>query len=203
MVEEMVLSLMLTDFSRWLCSGWIKVRAIYLFLMKPTPYGMPDCSGIAEGGVQAGVRHADDHVRLNGVLQRQKGARRAARAGVDAAAVYDGVRTGKVDVLKDAQRAGRTGRSGAVMLRRPPLSADHDLAGTHVPHELCTDAVQRAALGGKDPAVCPAAPMQSGRKPWGSRTAISLLGRHDDQRVRALDPVHGGSRPPPRWRPRA
>ena len=43
MVEEIVLSLMLTDFSRWLCSGWIKVRAIYLFLMKPTPYGMPDC----------------------------------------------------------------------------------------------------------------------------------------------------------------
>ena len=107
--------------------------------------------GIAKGGVQAGVRNADDHVRLNGVLQRQKGPGALPR-GVDAAAVYDGVRTGEVDVLKDAQRAGALAAMGGYAAQAA-LVRDDDLAGTHVPHELCTDAVQRAALGGKDPAV--------------------------------------------------
>ena len=31
--------------------------------------------GVAEGGVQAGVRHADDHIGLHGVLLRQEAAR--------------------------------------------------------------------------------------------------------------------------------
>lgn len=145
--------------------------------------------GIAEGGVQAGVRNADDHVRLNGVLQRQKGSGALPR-GVDAAAVYDGVRTGEVDVLKDAQRAGALAAMGGYAAQAA-LVRDDDLAGTHVPHELCTDAVQRAALGGKDPAV--SQPSDAERpETVGIPDGDQLLGRHDDQRVRAFDPVHGG-----------
>ena len=41
--ERMGFSLMLTSFSRMAWVGEMNVRPMYLFLMKPMPYGMPLC----------------------------------------------------------------------------------------------------------------------------------------------------------------
>ena len=134
--------------------------------------------GIAEGSIKAGVRNAYDHVRLNGMLQCQKGSGALPR-GVDAAAVYDGVRAGEVNVFKDAQRAGALAAVGGYAAQTA-LVRDDDLTGAYVPHELCADAVQRAALGGKDPAV--SQPSDAERpEAMGIPDGDQLLGRHNDQ----------------------
>ena len=61
--------------------------------------------GITQGGVQAGIRRADDDVGLDGMLLRQETA--GLQAGLmDAGALDDGIRAGKVDVLEHAHRVG-------------------------------------------------------------------------------------------------
>ena len=58
--------------------------------------------GVAQRGVQAGIWHANHHVRLHRVFQRQKSAGTAACA-VHAGTVYDRIRPGKIDEFKHAQ----------------------------------------------------------------------------------------------------
>ena len=61
-------------------------------------------AGVADGGVQAAVGHADDDVRLDGMLQSQEGS--GPQTGlVDTGAVHHRVGPGEVDKLKDAQAA--------------------------------------------------------------------------------------------------
>ena len=74
--------------------GWMKVRPIYLLFTKPTPW-VCRSAGIAEGGVEAGVRHADDDVRPGRGNSSARNAPGALPCRVDAAAIYDGVRRAK------------------------------------------------------------------------------------------------------------
>ncbi len=66
------LSLMRTAFSR--CLGGLDEGAADVpVLDKADPIGDAGLAGIAQGRIQTGVGHADDHVRLDRVLQGQEG----------------------------------------------------------------------------------------------------------------------------------
>ena len=106
---------------------------------------------IALRGRQARVGHADDQVGLDGLLVCQLTTHVIA-AGVNALAVHDGVGAGKVDLLKDA--VGGLFGGGHALLGHEALGADaQNLAGTDVADVLGAHDVERAGLGGNDPAA--------------------------------------------------
>ena len=87
--------------------------------------------------------------------------------------VDDGVRTGKVNVLEYA-RGGLT-LDTAVHGAQLTVFDNADLTGFYIADELCTERVQSAGLGSENVAVV-VQQADSGRKPCGSRAAISLRG---------------------------
>ena len=102
-------------------------------------------------GRQAGVRHADDQVGLDGLLMCQL-TTHVVTAGVDALAVHDGIGAGEVDLLKDA--VSRLFGSGHTLLGHKALGADaQNLTGTDVADVLGAHNVERTSLGGDDPAA--------------------------------------------------
>ena len=106
--------------------------------------------GVSLGGGQAGVGRADDHVGFNGALERQF-ATHIVAAGIDGLAIHDGIGTGEVHLLEDAVGALLGGRD--TLLGHETLGADaQDLAGTDIAHVLGANDVERAGLGGNDPA---------------------------------------------------
>ena len=145
--------------------------------------------GVTQGGVQAGIRRADDDVGLDGMLLRQETA--GLQAGLmDAGALDDGIRAGKVDVLEHAHRVGG---GAAVILdaAQTVVVSDDDLTGLDVPYEFGADGVQGAALAGKGPAGTIGQLADAQRAEAVGVTGGDQLGMgHDDQRIRALDVVH-------------
>src|SRR5699024_5716337 len=115
-------------------AGLDEGAADVLALHEAHAVGSAALASAAQGRVDAGVRHADDDVGLNGVLQGQEGARALARR-VYAAAVYDGVRAREVDELEDALARGLPAVA-AVALKAPVGDGDY-LARLHVAQELC------------------------------------------------------------------
>ena len=100
---------------------------------------------------QTGVGYADDQVGLDGLLMCQL-TTHVITAGVDALAVHDGVGASKVNLLKDAV-SGLFG-SGHTLLGYQALGTDtQDLAGTDIAHVLGAHDIERASLGGNDPAT--------------------------------------------------
>ena len=99
--------------------------------------------GIAQGGVQAAVRHADDNIRVYRVLLRQ--VRTGPHSGVlHRHALNHTVRPSKIDVLKHTNVAwsAAMGGNGAYA-----FLADHnDLAGSNIPHKVSADGIQRTTL---------------------------------------------------------
>jgi len=145
--------------------------------------------GIAHGGVQPGIRHADDHVRGHGMPLRQARPR-PDPGGVDVHPVDDGVRPGKIDILKDTGTL--FGLSAVVADAAHAVSVEHqDLAGQQVAHEFCLQGVQRAALGGDDVAPVGGLAVTERAEPVLVPHGDELGRGHDDEGVRALDPVHG------------
>ena len=104
--------------------------------------------------VQTGIRHADHHVRLHGMLQREERASAQPR-GVHRASVDDGVRTREVDVFEHAGGLGLLSHMGAVGAQAV-LIHYHDLARLYVADEGRADAVQRAGCS-RPPYRCTAA----------------------------------------------
>ena len=146
--------------------------------------------GVAEGGVEAGVRHTDDHIGLHGVLLRQEAA--CLLAGlVDRAALDDAVRAGEVDVLEDAHLGVLP---AAVILDAAQLAGagvgHDDLAGLHIPQKRSTGRIQRTALAGED--VAAAGQRTDAQRPVAARVTHcdELGGRHDDEAVGTLQHIH-------------
>ena len=123
----MGLSLMLTSFSRIVCVGEMKRAADVLIFDKADAVGDAGLARVADGCIKAGIRHADDDVRLHGMLEREERACALARH-VDAAAVDHGVGAGEVDELEDAQPLRRFAAVGSCRSVTPFLSDDDDLA---------------------------------------------------------------------------
>ena len=104
--------------------------------------------GIADGGVKAGVRNADNNVRLNGMLQGEESAC-SDPCRVNAAAVDYRIGAGKVDVFKNAERAGLFvavvfNGAHAVFIK------NNNLSGLDVADKLRPHCVKRAAFRGND-----------------------------------------------------
>ena len=112
---------------------------------------------------------------------------------MDAGALDDGVGAGKVDVLKHAHGVG----SGAAVIldaAQTVVVSDDDLTGLDVPHEFGADGVQRAALAGKGPAGTVGQFADAQRAEAVGVAGGDQLGvGHDDQRIRALNVVHGAA----------
>ena len=106
---------------------------------------------VAQRRVEAAVRHADDHVGLHGVLQRQERAGAHARH-VDARTVDHGIRAGKVDVLEHAGSLFRLAYVRAVGAHAV-LVHHHDLARLQIAHQMRADGVQSTTLRGEDGAA--------------------------------------------------
>ena len=144
-------------------------------------------AGVADGGVDAAVGHADDHVGLHGMVQRQERARAQARH-VHAAAVHHAVGAGEVDELKNAQ--GAVAFAGTFEAFDALGGDDHGFARLDVAHEGRAHRVQRAAFAGKDHVAVQIAHAQGVEAVRVAR-GDELLRAHDHQRIRALDALHG------------
>ena len=156
----------------------MKVRPDVFVLDKAHAVGDAALLRVAERCIQTGVRRADDDIGLHGMLLRQEPAR--LRTGLmHTGALDDGIRAGKVDVLKDASSVRR---GAAVVLHRAQTVAvgNDDLAGAHVTDELRTHGVQ-LSLAKAQPLPSGSSPMHSGRKPLGSRAPRSAGVGHNDE----------------------
>lgn len=134
-------------------------------------HGLP---GIAHGGIQPRIRDADDDIRLNGVLQRQKRAR-PLPGNVNTGPVNNGIGPGKIDKFKHAQPLFRLSTvrgvgADTVLIRH------HDLAGADVPLKRGANGVQCAGLRGKDHGPVLQPPHAQWAEAMGSRTAMSFVG---------------------------
>ena len=160
--------------------------------------GMPDALREADRRWGAGVRDADDEVRVDGSLPRETLAH-ADASTVHLDAADPRVRASEVDVLEDAQRVtpSRNGLGSVYALVVDP----HDLARAYVANDLGPDEVERARLGRDDPVVSDAAERE--------RAEAERVTERDERpvhesrdRVRALEAGHRSALPPRRAAPR-
>ena len=109
---------------------------------------------------------------------------------VYAGTLDDGIRAGKVDVLKHAHRVG----GGAAMVldaAQAVVVGNDDLAGAYVAHKPGAYSVQGAAFTGKGPAGAIGQFANAQRaEPVGVARGDQLGMGHDDQGIRTLDVIH-------------
>ena len=129
----------------------------------------------AEGRRHAGIRHRNDHVRIDGGFESQLAAHALADI-VDAAAVHDGIGAREVDVFEDVGARRLLGREAE---RLEPIVRDHHaFAVLDIADEAGADDVEGAGLGGEDVAAVELAQHQ----------------RADAQRVAGADQLLVGQR---------
>ena len=108
---------------------------------------MSEACAKPRAGRHAAVRHRHHDIGLDRALVREFCPHRLA-AGIDRAAVHEGIGPGEIDVFEDAG-SGRHRREGLQALDSG-LGNDHHLAVLDVAHEAGADDVERAGLGGED-----------------------------------------------------
>ena len=167
-----------------------KGAADVLIFNKADAVGNAALLRVAKGGVEAGVRHTDDHIGLHGVLLSQEAA--SLLAGLmHRAALDDAVGAGEIDELEDTHLAVGT---AAVVFDGAQLTGlgvgDDDLAGLHVPQQGRAHGVQRAALAGKDVAAARQGADAERAITAGVTDRDKLSGRHDHEAVSAFEDVH-------------
>ena len=161
-----------------------------LVLRKADLIGDAGGSGVADGGVQPGVRDADHRVRLHRVLRRQEGPGPPARPA-DPGPIDHRIGPGKIDELEYAQPARHAAAAAPVRAHAGGVRRHH-LAGLDIPQKLRAHRVQGAALGGEDDhPVLPAAHAQ-GPEAEGVPGGDQLRRGGDHQGVGPLQLVHGG-----------
>ena len=109
---------------------------------------------------------------------------------VNGGPVDDGVRPGEVQVLEHADGLG-PGAAVAGQGAHPLLLKDQDLPGHHVPDELGSHCVQRAAFRGHHIGPVLGDPVAQRPQAEGVPGGQELGGGHDHQGVGPLEGVHG------------
>ena len=148
----------------------------------------PRFPGVAHGGVQTGIRHADDNIRIHrmGFCQNLP----CPHPGVvNADAVNDGIRPGKVDVFKNAHFPGRGAAMTGVGVDAVAVKGQN-FPGQNVPLEFRTHGVEGAALRSDDIRSVLPFPKAQRAEAVGVAHRNELGGGHHDQRKSALQPVH-------------
>ena len=143
---------------------------------------------VTEGCIKAGIRHADDDIRLHGMLEREERACALAR-DMDAAAVDDGVRAGEVDELEDAELLRRFAAVARVGANAGRVD-DNDLTRADVALKLGADGVERAGFRREDNRAVLQMPHAEGTEAVGVARGNELRRRGEDEGIRALDAVH-------------
>lgn len=143
---------------------------------------------VTEGCIKAGIRHADDDIRLHGMLEREERACALAR-DMDAAAVDDGVRAGEVDELEDAKLLRRFAAVARVGANAGRVD-DNDLTRADVALKLGADGVERAGFRREDNRAVLQMPHAEGTEAVGVARGNELRRRGEDEGIRALDAVH-------------
>ena len=138
-----------------LLAGGDKGAADVTVFYQAYPVGNTGLLGVAHGGVQTGIRHADDHVGLHRVLLRQKAPRQAAGI-MHGLTAEDRIRPGEVDIFKYAHVAAG---ALAVVPEGPHLALFHhdDLTRVQLPLKFRPHGAQGAGFGGKHDGIAPAA----------------------------------------------
>ena len=150
--------------------------------------GNPRFPGIAHGGVQTGIRHADDNVRVHR-MGFCKDLPCPDPGIMNADTVDDGIRPGKVDIFKNAHLFGRGAAVAGVGVDAVAVKGQ-DFSGQNVPLEFRADSVKGAALRCDD--IRPVLPFSIAQRAESVGVAHrnELGGGHHDQRKSALQPVH-------------
>ena len=140
--------------------------------------------GVADRRGRPRLRGGDDEVGIDRVLPGQ-GAAHLDPGLVDDPAADRRVGPGQVDVLEDAPRRGRPGRT--VVERSPPSSMAMSSPGST---SRMNDAPTMSSAAVSEATTQPRSsrPMTSGRMPWGSRAAYEGLLVHEDEAEGAAQP---------------
>ena len=143
---------------------------------------------IAHGGVETGIGHADNDVRLDGIFLREEPAR-LQTCVVHIAAVDLRIGAGGVEVLEDAERLLLPAVVAAAL--DAVFGEDDHLAGLHFADLMPADGADGARFGSDEPAAVIA--LAVAERPEALRIARGdeLTGRHDDEGICALDAPHG------------
>ena len=160
-----------------------------LVFQKADAIGNAGGAGVANGRVNAAVRHAHHHVRLHRMFQGEKTPGPLPRP-VYAGAVQNGIGSGNIDEFKGAQGFGTFAHVAFVGMHAVFVH-HHDFAGFYVPHEGGAYAVQGAGFGSKDDAAAIHLAHAQGAEAVGIPHGDELGGGKNHQRIRALQPVHG------------
>ena len=144
--------------------------------------------GIPDGRLQAGVRHADDHIRFHRMLHSQKPPR-LLPGKAHAGTVHHRIRPGKVDILKYAQAFGHFSAMSPLAVN--PLGIHrHHLAGSNVPDKFCSHRIQGTGLRGKADGPFPGFTHAQRAKALGISGGDKLGWRGNHQTVCPFQPLH-------------
>ena len=159
-----------------------------LVFHEPRIVRYPRFPAVADGGVEAGIRHADNEVRVHLMRPREHPAGVYAR-GAHRLPVDHGVRTREVDILENAElfiRLAAVLAAGSYAV----FAENDDLARLNVADEFRADRGQRAAFGGDD--VSAVRGLSEAERAEAVRIpgADKLLRRHYHERIRALEGIH-------------
>ena len=156
---------------------------------KADPVGDPGCVRITDRRVQARVRHADDHVRIDGMGLCQAPSR-LLPPSADGASLQDRIRPGEINILKDTQGARHL---PAVRANRADSlrACGDDLSREDIPHKAGSDRIQGTALRSEND--CSVRLFSYAERPETMRIPgrQQLGGRHQDQGVSTLYAAHG------------
>ena len=134
--------------------------------------------GVADGCRDTGVRHADNDVRADRMLNGQILAS-LLTGKLDRRAVDDGVRTGEINILKYA--GGGLALNVAVHRAQLAVFYDADLTRLHVADKLRAERVERAGLGGEYIAVAVQQTDAERTEAVGVARSDQLARRHDHE----------------------
>ena len=135
---------------------------------------------------RAGIRDADDEIRLGRRLARE-GLAHAHASAVHLHPAYARIRTREIDVLEDAERVSARGQR--LHCVQPSRIDPHDLAGPDVAHDVGADQVEGARLGGDDPVLADLAECERPEPERIAKSEERVVDQSRD-RVRALEPAH-------------
>ena len=143
--------------------------------------GNPGFLGISQGSIQSGIRNTDDNVRIHRMRLCQNDA--GSPSGImNADPLNDRIRTGKVDMLKDAEFLG-SGAAVPLIAMNAAAVNGQDLAGKNIPYDFRTYRMESAAFGSHYIGAVSHLPIAQWTETMGIPDGDQLRGGHQNQRV--------------------
>ncbi len=110
----------------------------------------------------------------------------------DTGAVDHRVRTGKIDIFKNAEMLGRRSAMAGITSDAVRIHG-HNFARCHIAEERCTHCVQCAGFRSKHHSAVRTLAHAQRTEPVRVAGSDQLGGGGNDQRIRTIDPIHRGT----------